>query len=38
MKKLKKFIALVTKENWLRMNGKVMTLTFFELYTVYVKS
>ena len=27
-KKLKKFIALLTKEKWLRMNGKMMTLTF----------
>ena len=29
-KKLKKFIALLTKEKWLRMNGK-MTLTFKNL-------
>ena len=27
-KKLKKFIALLTKEKWLRMNGEMMTLTF----------
>ena len=35
---MKKFIALLTKEKLLRMNLKVMSLTFFELYTVYTKN
>ena len=30
-------IALLTKEKQLRMNRKTMTLTFFELYAVYIK-
>ena len=30
-------IALLTKEKQLRMNRKMMTLTFFELYAVYIK-
>ena len=30
--------ALLTKEKRLRMNGKMMALTFFELYAVYVKN
>ena len=30
-------IRCVTKEKQLRMNGKMMTLTFFELYAVYIK-
>ena len=34
---MKKFIALQMKEKRLRMNGKMMALTFFELYGVYVK-
>ena len=34
---MKKFTALLTKEKWQRMNRKMMTLTFFELYTGYVK-
>ena len=34
---MKKFVALQTKEKRLRMNGKMMTLSFFELYTVYLK-
>ena len=34
----KKFIALPTEERKLRMNGKMMTLNFFELYTVYKKN
>ena len=29
---MKRFIALLTEEKQLRMNGKMMTLTFFELY------
>ena len=29
--------ALLTKEKWLRMNGKMMTMTFFEPYAVYIK-
>ena len=33
---MKKFIELLTKEK-LRINGKILTLTFFESYTVYVK-
>ena len=34
---MKKLIALLTKEKRLRMNGKMMNLPFFELYTVYIK-
>ena len=34
---MKKFVALQTNEKRLRMNEKMMTLTFFELYTVYLK-
>ena len=34
---MKKFIELLTKEKKLRINGKIVTLTFFESYTVYVK-
>ena len=34
---MKKFVALLTKEKRLRMNGKMMTVTFLELYTVYIK-
>ena len=34
---MKKFIELLTKEKKLRINGKILTLTFFESYTVYVK-
>ena len=30
--------ALLTKETWLRMNGKMMTLTFFEPNAVYIKN
>ena len=29
--------ALLTKEKWLRMNGKMMTMTFFGPYAVYIK-
>ena len=35
---MKKFSALLTKENGLRMNGKMVTLTFVELCTVYIKN
>ena len=31
-------IALLTKEKQLRMNRKMMTITFFELYAVYIKN
>ena len=31
-------IALLTKKKQLRMNRKMMTLTFFELYAVYIKN
>ena len=34
---MKKFVALLTKEKRPRMNEKMMTPTFFELYTVYIK-
>ena len=34
---MKKFTELLTKEKKLRINGKILTLTFFESYTVYVK-
>ena len=34
---MEKLIALLTKEKWLRMNGKMMTLIFFlALYSVYI--
>ena len=32
------FIALLAKENHLRVNGKMMTLTFFEFYVDYIKT
>ena len=32
---MKKFVALLTKEKWLKMNGEMMTLTFFQLYKFY---
>ena len=32
-----KFNALLMKKKQPRMNGKMMTLTFFKLYTVYIK-
>ena len=35
---MKKFIALLTTEKLLRKNWKMMALTFFELYTVYIKN
>ena len=31
-------IALSTKKKQLRMNRKMMTLTFFELYAMYIKN
>ena len=34
---MKKFVALLMKEKRPGMNEKIMTLTFFELYTVYIK-
>ena len=34
---MKSFTALLTKEKWLRMNGEMTILTFFELYTGYKK-
>ena len=34
---MKKFIALLTEERQLRMNGEMMSLTFFKLYTEYIK-
>ena len=34
---MKKFVALLVKENRPGMNGKMMTPTFFELYTVHIK-
>ena len=34
---MKKFFALPAKEKRLRINEKMMTLTFFGLYAVYVK-
>ena len=34
---MKKFVALLTNEKRLRINEKMMTLTFFKLYTVHIK-
>ena len=34
---MKKFFALLTRGKQLRMNRKTTTLTFFKLYTVYIK-
>ena len=34
---MKKFVALLTKEKQPRMNEKMLTPTFFELYAVYIK-
>ena len=34
---MKKFVPLLTKEKRPRMNEKMMTPTFFEVYTVYIK-
>ena len=33
---MKKFVALLMKKKWPGMNGKMMTPTFFELYTTYI--
>ena len=33
---MKKFVALLGKEKWPRMNGKMLTPTFFELCTLYI--
>ena len=35
--RMKKFVALLMREKQPGMNGKMMTPTFFELYTVYIK-
>ena len=32
------FIALLAKENRLRVNGKMMTLTFFKFYVDYIRT
>ena len=34
---MRKFVALLTKEKRSRMTGKMLTPTFCELYTVYIK-
>ena len=35
---MEKFVVLLTKRKWPRMNGKMTTLTFFSaLFTVYKK-
>ena len=34
----KEFVALLTKEKWLRMSGKMMTPTFFELRAMHTQS
>ena len=34
---MKKFVALPRKEERSRINGKTMTLTFFELFKVYIQ-
>ena len=34
---MRKFVASLTRKKQLRMNRKMITLTFFELYIVYVK-
>ena len=34
---MKKFAALLTKEKWPGMKGK-MTPTYFQLYTFYIKN
>ena len=35
---MEKFVPLITKEKWLRMNGKMMDQTFFKLYAVYIEN
>ena len=34
---MKKFVALLMKEKWQRMNGKMVTPTFFEFYRICIK-
>ena len=34
---MNKFVALLMKEKRPGMNGEMMTSTFFELYSVYIK-
>ena len=34
---MKKFVALLTKEKWLRINGKMMADILQALYSVYEK-
>ena len=34
---MNKFVALLMKEKWPGKNGKMMTITFSEFYTVYIK-
>ena len=34
---MKKFVALLKKKKLSRLNGKI-TLTFFQLYTLYIKN
>ena len=34
---MEKLIALLTRQKRLRMNGKMITLIFFELYKVHIK-
>ena len=34
---MKEYVALRTEEKQLIMNGKIMTLTFSDLYTLYIK-
>ena len=34
---MKKFVALLMKEKWPGINGKMMTPTFFKLCTVHVR-
>ena len=33
---MKTFVALLTKGKTAKMNGKMMTLTFFQLYTFFI--
>ena len=34
---MKKFVSLLMRKKLPGMNGKIMTPTFFELFTVYIK-
>ena len=36
--RVKKFVALLTKEKQLRMNGKMMTLTFCDFYSMSINN